>query len=91
MAADCKIDRIGYSVSEACQVTSLGRSKIYGLIADGSLEVRKIGKRTVIVADSLWRLFGLPHSVARPDWRLATYVMQNSKARRLAQHFGGGL
>lgn len=47
---------IAYSVSDACRVSSLGRTKIYQLIAEGKLEVRKLGKRTLILADSLENL-----------------------------------
>ena len=44
---------LAYSVSEACRVSSLGRTRIYQLIAEGRLETRKIGKRTLIPAASL--------------------------------------
>ena len=47
---------IAYSVAEACRVSSLGKTKIYELIADGKLEARKLGKRTLILADSLEHL-----------------------------------
>ncbi|MFC4254411.1 helix-turn-helix domain-containing protein [Altererythrobacter xixiisoli] len=44
---------LAYSVNEACQVSSLGRTRLYQLIAEGRLEARKIGKRTIIPATSL--------------------------------------
>lgn len=44
---------LAYSVSDACRVSSLGRTRLYQLIAEGRLEVRKIGKRTLIPAASL--------------------------------------
>ncbi len=44
---------IAYSVSEACRVSSLGRTKIYQLISEGKLDARKLGTRTLILADSL--------------------------------------
>ena len=47
---------LAYSVAEACRVTSIGRTRLYALIAEGRLEVRKIGKRTIIPAESLRRL-----------------------------------
>ena len=47
---------LAYSVAEACRITSIGRTRLYALIAEGRLEVRKIGKRTIIPADSLKRL-----------------------------------
>lgn len=47
---------LAYSVHEACRVSSLGRTRLYQLIAEGRLEARKIGKRTLIPAASLRRL-----------------------------------
>ena len=45
-----------FSVEEACRVSSLGKTFIYGRIADGSLQIRKVGRRTLIPAESLRRL-----------------------------------
>lgn len=44
---------LAYSVGEACRVSSLGRTRLYQLIGEGRLEVRKIGRRTLIPAASL--------------------------------------
>lgn len=44
---------LAYSVNEACRVSSIGRTRLYQLIGEGRLEVRKIGKRTLIPAASL--------------------------------------
>lgn len=52
-AANVALEPLAYSVSDACRVSSLGRTRLYQLIADGRLEVRKIGKRTLIPAASL--------------------------------------
>lgn len=51
--AHVTIEPLAYSVGEACRVSSLGRTRLYQLIAEGRLEVRKIGKRTLIPASSL--------------------------------------
>jgi excisionase family DNA binding protein len=48
-----KLQREGLSVSEACAVAGIGRTKIYEAIADGLLVVRKYGKRTIILRDDL--------------------------------------
>ena len=48
--------KLAYSVLEAANAISIGRSKLYELIAEGRVETRKIGKRTVIPAASLHRL-----------------------------------
>lgn len=48
--------KLAYSIAEAASAISIGRSKLYELIAEGRLETRKIGKRTVIPAASLAKL-----------------------------------
>ena len=48
--------KLAYSIAEAASAVSIGRSKLYELIAEGRVETRKIGKRTVIPAASLHRL-----------------------------------
>jgi hypothetical protein len=45
--------RLGYSVKDACRISSLGRTSIYGHIAAGRLKVSRVGRRTIISADSL--------------------------------------
>lgn len=47
------IEPLAYSVGEACRASSLGRTRLYQLIGEGRLEVRKIGRRTLIPAASL--------------------------------------
>jgi excisionase family DNA binding protein len=51
--ANVSLEPLAYSISEACRVSSLGRTRLYQLIAEGRLEVRNIGKRTLIPAASL--------------------------------------
>lgn len=48
--------KLAYSIPEAANAISIGRSKLYELIAEGRIETRKIGRRTVIPAASLHRL-----------------------------------
>lgn len=48
--------KLAYSIPEAAAAVSIGRSKVYALIAEGRLETRKIGKRTLIPAASLAKL-----------------------------------
>lgn len=45
--------KIAYSIREACEASSLGRTTIYSHIAAGRLTAKRIGGRTVILADSL--------------------------------------
>ena len=47
---------LAYSIHDASRVSTIGRTWLYALIKAGKLEVRKIGKRTLIPAASLRRL-----------------------------------
>ena len=44
---------LAYSVADACKVSSIGKTRLYALIAEGRLQSRKVGKRTLIPAASL--------------------------------------
>ncbi|KEZ12869.1 DNA binding domain, excisionase family [Sphingobium yanoikuyae] len=45
--------KIGYSIREACQASSLGRTTIYSHIATGRLRVTRVGGRTIVPAEAL--------------------------------------
>lgn len=45
--------KLGYSIREACQVSSLGRTTLYRHISEGRLRAIKLGGRTIIPATSL--------------------------------------
>jgi len=45
--------KVSYSIREACQATSFGRTTIYNHIAAGRLRATRIGGRTIIPADAL--------------------------------------
>lgn len=45
--------KIAYSIKEACEATTLGRTTLYSHIAAGRLIARRIGGRTIIPAESL--------------------------------------
>lgn len=47
---------LAYSITDACRVTSIGRTKLYEMLKNGTLEARRIGGRTLIPAASLRRL-----------------------------------
>jgi excisionase family DNA binding protein len=53
-----KLPKIGYSIREACQASSLGRTTIYKMLADPAcpLKAIRIGGRTIIPADTLHAL-----------------------------------
>jgi excisionase family DNA binding protein len=48
--------RVSCSVSEACAVTGLGRTKLYELIGSGVLDTTLIGRRRLVSVKSLIRL-----------------------------------
>jgi excisionase family DNA binding protein len=48
-----ELQREGLSVSEACAVAGVGRTKIYEAISGGLLVARKLGKRRIILRDDL--------------------------------------
>ena len=48
--------KIGYSIREACQASSLGKTTLYSHIAAGRLRVTRIGGRTIVPAENLHAL-----------------------------------
>jgi len=47
---------LAYDLTTAARVSTLGKTRLYELIAQGRLATTKIGKRRLIHADSLHRL-----------------------------------
>lgn len=52
--------KIAYSIKEACETSSLSRTTLYKHIRNKRLRVVRVGGRTVIPADSLYALVGVP-------------------------------
>lgn len=50
------MERFAYSINETARALSLGRTSIYAMIANGQLETFKLGRRTLVKADSIRRL-----------------------------------
>lgn len=48
-----KPPKLAYSIKEAVEATSIGRTTLYSHIAEGRLRTVRIGGRTLIPADSL--------------------------------------
>jgi excisionase family DNA binding protein len=48
--------KLAYQIPEACEAAGVCRSKLYQLIKSGQLPVRKLGKRTLILASDLKQL-----------------------------------
>lgn len=55
-------NKLGYSIREACQASSLGKTTLYSHIAAGRLRVTRIGGRTIVPAENLHAL------IAGEDW-----------------------
>ncbi len=47
---------LAVSINEAAKALGLGRTSIYAMIADGRLEAFKLGRRTLVKADSIRQL-----------------------------------
>lgn len=64
MANYSNTPKLAYSIREACDASSLGRTTIYALIGAGQLQAVRVGGRTVIPAASLRALVGMPDTQA---------------------------
>lgn len=52
-APNAHLEPLAYSIDQVTRIAPIGKTKLYQLIAEGKLEARKIGKRTLIPAASL--------------------------------------
>lgn len=50
------MDRLAYSINETARILSMGRTSVYAMIADKRLDAFKLGRRTLIRAESIKRL-----------------------------------
>lgn len=50
------MNKLAYSINETARTLSMGRTSIYAMIADGRLETFKLGRRTLVKAESIRRL-----------------------------------
>ena len=63
MEAPQEVRKLSYSIAETVVLTGLGRSTIYEEIHSKRLRARKIGRRTIILAEDLTNfLVSLPVS-----------------------------
>ncbi len=46
-------ERLTCSVAEACDVTGLGKTKLYELIASGTFRTKNVGRRRLVLVQSL--------------------------------------
>lgn len=47
------MEPLSYTVQSACLVSGVGRTRMYELIASGTIRAMKAGRRTLICAESL--------------------------------------
>ena len=50
------MEPLALSINDTAKALSLGRTSIYAMIADGRLEVFKLGRRTLVRMESVRRL-----------------------------------
>jgi hypothetical protein len=59
-------ERISCTIPEACSATGIGRSKLYEEITAGRVVTRKVGKRTLVLVQSLEKMIGAEVSPVNP-------------------------
>lgn len=52
--------RLTCTIAEACEASGLGRTKLYELIGDGRLLTTTVGRRRLVIIQSLVTLLDLP-------------------------------
>ena len=53
MSANRHDDRIAVPISEACRISGIGRSKLYEMIKTGDVRIAKVGRRSLVLIESL--------------------------------------
>lgn len=67
------MDKIALSIHEAARISGISRSRIYTLIGDGKIDARKIGRRTVVLTESVKRYIdSLPRTEISKSAAVAT-------------------
>lgn len=50
---DATSQPLAYSVADACRITSIGRTRLYELMAEGRISSVVVGRRRLIKAESI--------------------------------------
>lgn len=50
------MEALAVSIDDTAKALGLGRTSVYAMISDGRLEAFKLGRRTLVKADSIRRL-----------------------------------
>ena len=53
MSANTHDDRIAVPIPEACRISGIGRSKLYEMIKTGDVRIAKVGRRSLVLIESL--------------------------------------
>jgi hypothetical protein len=59
-------ERLGCSPAEACVALGIGRTLLYDIIAEHRIEIRKLGRRTIISVASLLALLDAQSAETKP-------------------------
>ena len=82
MTPHVQSNMITATVAEFCRLSGLGRTKVYEMLGDGSLDSFNVGKRRLIVLASYGRL--IEHRVAASA-ALSSNSTRRASRRRLAE------
>jgi excisionase family DNA binding protein len=63
------------NVLEAAKIAGVGRSSIYAAMANGSLNAKKLGRRTIITSQALQEFIG-----GLPDYKPCRFLAANDNA-----------
>lgn len=63
---DSHLEPLAVDIAEACRLTGIGRSKLYELLSAGVISSAKVGKRRLVLVESLRRWLT---DLARPSIR----------------------
>jgi len=64
-----KPTKIAVSIDEACEISSFGRTRVFGAISEGLLPAKKFGRRTVVLVSDLEKFLASLPNVIEPDIR----------------------
>jgi excisionase family DNA binding protein len=53
---EMQMERLAVSINDTVAALGVGRTTVYAMIADGRLEAFKLGRRTLVKAESIRRL-----------------------------------
>jgi excisionase family DNA binding protein len=70
------LQRLTCTINEACEVTGLGRTKLYELIGTGHLTTTTVGRRRLVLVSSLQALLDVNPS-------------ESGGMKKIWQHFSG--